>query len=134
MLQPQQPLDNPSEPLVSSAEKSPRAYTDEEMVEIILDHVVSLVFYWNDIPRPQIELLRGLAFSMLVMIDGGVANIPSLRLSPLPHKSDRPYAIENDEDYWPEDQPDLAGALHEQFVSHFNKILEARQREKDKGG
>lgn len=71
----------------------PVAYTEEESRNMYLDHMRMLVNYWSNESRCETERERmeGLAFSFLVMLDGGSASLPSLDLCLAPHESDKEY-------------------------------------------
>lgn len=99
-----------------------RELTREEVRERFLTHVRNLVTYWEKSERAPTarEKLEGVAFSILVAIDGGAMGLPSFILAPNPHPEDKPYHQENKEDWWPENHHldegincDIAGGLHE---------------------
>ena len=85
-----------------------RQYTLEEARDLYLDHIRGLVRYWNqdrlgsknDPPKSQLDRLSGLAFSILVLFDGG-AELPGCLIIPNPHPSDKQYCIDEDTDYFP---------------------------------
>ena len=92
----------------------------EEVREEFLSHVRSMVDYWNDIEKETTkEKLEGLAFSILSTLDG-CTNLPCFIVAPLPHKDDRQFNIDEEEDYYAENKEDcvkcdIAGELHELF-------------------
>lgn len=99
-----------------------REYAKEEIRSEFLNHIRGAVHYWdgklND-PQTQRERLEGLAFSILVLLDGGT-DFPGCVVIPDPHHDDKEDAIENDSDYYhqvvisPElKSADIAGSLHE---------------------
>lgn len=100
-----------------------REYTTEEIREQFLDHIRAMVNYWDSIPKETTkEKLDGLAFSILAALDGSSAGLPGFIVAPLPHQDDKQYNIENDENYYPENDEienqikgDIAGLLHELF-------------------
>ena len=102
--------------------KTPREKTVDEIRDEFLAHVRSLVTYWNkldgkDSPRTQKERLEGLAFSIMVLLDGGTM-LPGFIVAPCPHESDKEYKISQGEDYYPYNDEknvngDIAGCLHE---------------------
>jgi hypothetical protein len=70
--------------------------------------------------------MEGLAFSILVMLDGGSAMLPGFVVAPLPDPSDKDYHIMKGENYFPENHDaaekikgDIAGALHER-MDYYN--------------
>jgi len=100
---------------------TPREYTEEEVRSQFLDHIRVMADYWeNNVGQKTIkERLEGLAFSILVAIDGGTS-LPSFILAPRPHEDDKEYCIEEEENYYPQNHEsnvncDIAGCLHEQF-------------------
>lgn len=93
-------------------------YTTEEIRDQFLDHVRSLIEYWDKVDKQTTkEKLSGLAFSLLVTIDGDSA-LPGFILAPCPHENDKQYHIDNNEKYYPENHEtnvrgDISGFLHE---------------------
>jgi hypothetical protein len=113
----------------------PRELTEEEVRDRLLAHVRGMVHYWEMIklgPKEGLhERLEGLAFSMLVMLDGGSVDLPKFIVAPDPHPSDREYLASEGEDWYPENhsvvdtvKADLGGSLHE----HFHKRPEPVKR------
>ena len=78
--------------------------TEQEVREQFLNHVRMLVDYWEKETSKQTlrERLDGLAFSILVAIDGENVDLPPFILAPIPHEEDKQYRIDNGEDYYPE--------------------------------
>ena len=69
----------------------PRELTKEEMVNELLGHVQSCVDYWEGLEgKSSKEKLEGLAFSLLVMIDGG-AQVGPFNLTPVISDDDIEY-------------------------------------------
>jgi hypothetical protein len=93
----------------------------EEVREEFLDHVRFMVDYWDNVEKDTTkEKLSGLAFSILVALDGCASDLPAFIVAPLPNKEDKQYLIENEEDYYSENHNsdvkcDIAGSLHELF-------------------
>jgi len=77
-----------------------RAYTKEEVREQFLDHIRTLVNYWDkEGGRDSKDKLEGLAFSFLTLLDG-CACLPAFDISPSPHPEDREYYQENGENWY----------------------------------
>lgn len=95
-----------------------REYTKDEVRAKFLNHVWSLIDYWEAEDRISSNRgkLEGLAFSMLVLLDGGTS-LPGFRVLPDPHPDDKQYHQGRGEDYFPEATIDIAGGLHELFHS-----------------
>lgn len=91
-----------------------REYTEEEIREKFIKHIWSIIRYWKNESRAQTidEKMEGLAFSILVMLDGESGDMPKFVVSPDPHPDDKDYHIENGENYFPENC-DISGFLHE---------------------
>jgi len=105
--------------------RDPRAYTAEEVEEMILRHIWTLVGYWDTMvgERPTRDRLSGLAFSILTMLDGCGMDIPAFKLVPHPprielvpdpHPSDEEYHKENG-DNWFDPETVIETMLHEAF-------------------
>ncbi len=98
---------------------SPHELNRDEMRELFLEHIRTMVGYWEREERaPSVrEKLEGLAFSMLVAIDGE-SGLPAFHLVPRPHPDDKAFSQENGENWWPDPnglEHDISGELHERF-------------------
>jgi hypothetical protein len=95
-----------------------RVYTTEEVREQFLAHVRALVDYWDGVPKETSkEKLSGLAFSILVLLDGGT-ELPHFEVVASPHPDDQAYNEENKDDYYaypPDLENSISGCLHELF-------------------
>lgn len=100
----------------------PRAYTADEARDIILQTVADYVDYWeNETRRPTSrEKLEGLAFSIMVIFDGGAGMLPGFIVKPNPHESDKDYSISQGDNWW-DPKTDIAGSLHENIHKFFKK-------------
>jgi len=108
-----------------------REFTTEEVRRQFLEQVWSNIKYWGELINEQIangtaterttmDRLQGLAFSILVTLDGGSIPLPSFVVAPSPHPSDKQYNIDNGSNYFPENHEsnvsaDISGCLHELF-------------------
>lgn len=95
-----------------------REYTMEEVRSMFLEHVHNLVDYWERLPGKEMkERLEGLAFSILVALDGESATLPSFMVVPDPHEDDKAYFQNEGENWFPEPAQQLDGLewLHEHF-------------------
>lgn len=95
----------------------PRAYTAEEVRDKLLAHVRAMVAYWdtvttNEGPMTQRERLDGLAFSILVMLDGDTMDLPAFDLYPAPHPEDKAFHQQEGENWFDPECP-VSYALHE---------------------
>lgn len=99
-------------------DETPREMTPEECRTALLEQIAVNVRYWLHEPRAATvrEKLNGLAFSILVIIDGESA-LPGFELIPSPHEDDKEYHRENGDNWWPDDV-DISGDLHE----HWHKF------------
>jgi hypothetical protein len=109
--------------------KQPRKMTTEEVRERFLQQVWAYIDYWErDSRTPSVHgKLSGLAFSMLVILDGGSPALPSCIVAPQPHPDDKKYHQENGDNWFPENNDvaikgDIAGCLHEQFHAVGRKM------------
>ena len=94
--------------------KKTRPYTADEVQARVLNHVRELVDYWQHVDRPtEQERMNGLAFSILVMLDGGTCGLPKFTVSPDPHPDDKTFHEQQGENYY--EPCDIAGSLHEAF-------------------
>lgn len=105
-------------------EPEPREMTTNECRERFLGHVAATVRYWDHEPVTCREKLEGLAFSILVAIDGD-ASLPAWILAPFPHEEDKAFNQSEGENWYPENSTDavtadISGGLHEQIHRYFN--------------
>lgn len=93
---------------------NPRELTMAEVRDMLLDHFRELITYWESLPNKTIhDRLDGLAFSMLATLDGDSLGVPGFLLIPDPHPDDKKDALENGENWCPEDGESDIGILHE---------------------
>ena len=76
-----------------------RELTEAEVRTAFLHHVWSLVHYWDREPnrRSCRGRLEGLAFSLLVALDGCADGLPAFIVAPCPHPDDKADQQEDDE-------------------------------------
>lgn len=101
----------------------PHEYTAEECRDKFLTHLAGLVEHWaNESRAPSaLEKLNGLAFSMLVLLDGGSGMMPAFDVYPSPHEEDAEFNREMGNSWWPEDVP-LPLAMHEMWDKFAPKV------------
>lgn len=80
----------------------PRAYTSEEIRDMIVGHAAHVARYWATLEGPQSvqERCDGVAFSLLAMLDGCSMNLPRFMLTPDPHEDDKEWFQRNGEDWF----------------------------------
>jgi len=81
-----------------------------------------LIKYWAHESRraKAEEKLEGLAYSMLVMIDGG-SSLPAFNLVPCSHPADKEYLKNIGENWYPEDAVNDTVMLHDLFMERRRK-------------
>jgi hypothetical protein len=90
----------------------PRALTAEEMRAAMFEHMAAMLAYWRDVelhmkPAEQSEIqyrMEGFLFSLLVMFDGGSADLPAMAITPMPHPEDEAYCRDQGENWWSEEE------------------------------
>ena len=97
---------------------TPRVYTEDEVREMVLAHIRGLVAYWGSEDGSTVSehetrraRLKGLAFSILGMLDGG-SELPGFRVIPNPAPDDQAFNQSQGRHWFPADI-DIAGSLHE---------------------
>ena len=97
---------------------TPRAYTPEELREMVLYHMRTLARYWANLPdQTPLERCEGVAFSILTMIDGSAGGVTfALTLVADCDPGDKQFRIDEGEN-WVEPGTDLNSdcMLHEVF-------------------
>jgi hypothetical protein len=105
--------------------EKPRQYTVDEVREIFIRQIWTELEWWEKESRaPSLrEKLEGLAFSMLVTLDGESA-CPGFHVVPCVAPEDKDYYISQGENWYPElpkeeaaKMCDIGGSLHEVFHS-----------------
>lgn len=108
------------------AGNEPREFTEDEVRKAFLEYVWQIIDYWEGqcdqevAQYPCRKKLEGLAFSLLVTLDGESIDLPGFIVAPRPHPSDKAYHQENNENWWSENHNadvkcDIGGCLHELF-------------------
>lgn len=107
---------------------TPRAYTNDEVRDALIQHVWALVRHWSNTRLEGADLLdpcrarvEGIAFSILATLDGSAGGLPGFVVAPSPHSSDEEDRRSEGENWFPstpEIATDIAGSLHEIFFSH----------------
>jgi hypothetical protein len=82
--------------------KKPRAYTKQEVRDMLIGHIKGIAKYWADETRTPdvLDKIEGALFSTLVIFDGGSIGLPAMDIILHPHPEDKDYAIENGENYF----------------------------------
>lgn len=103
--------------------------TQDEARHLFLKHIASLVEYWEKESRASTskDKLEGLAFSIMVTLDGGSGGHPGYQLIPNTNPEDIDFAKKEGFDYYPEEPEDIIGnsSLH----NSINQYLENRAPE-----
>lgn len=78
-----------------------RAYTAEELREILLAHVRKMAHYWSKLPDlTPLERCYGTAFSILAALDGSAGSVPfSVDLVASVHPDDKQYRIDEGDNW-----------------------------------
>lgn len=95
-----------------------RELTEKETQVRFLDVVCQSVRWWSKSNTSRDEALQGVAFSILVLLDGGGA-LPGSKVILDPHPDDKDYLKSQGDDWFPTDT-DIAGDIH----SMFNKVYD----------
>jgi len=103
---------------------SSREWTQKEVQTKFLTHLWHLVDYWERESRAKTsaEKLQGLLHSFLVTLDGGACDLPGYDLIPRTHPEDKPYHIEEGENYYrPYETPDDVITVHGE--DHLHELM-----------
>lgn len=94
----------------------PRSITLEEARDIFLDSIRGIVSYWYRVGGGTENIASGIAFSILVLIDGESPDFPAIDLVLRPHPDDEEYLRDQGEN-WYQDGMVLNSdvMLHEHF-------------------
>lgn len=111
---------------IPGGKQGPRAWTEEEVIAMIVDHVSTMADYWakTDLKRPEFGIktpeedaryrCRGVAHSILAMLDGATMDLPGFDLIPTPHPDDKQFHIYEGEN-WFDPEMRISVTLHEHF-------------------
>jgi hypothetical protein len=95
-----------------------RAITEDEARANFLEHVLIMVQYWDKVDgKTKLEALSGLAFSILVAIDGGSMDLPAFDLVPSPHPDDEAYAKDEGDNWYVPKAINASAQMHEEFCA-----------------
>lgn len=88
-------------------------YTKQEMRHMFVSQICDNIDYWLNEARAEDARtkLEGLAFSILVMLDGEAADIPAFEVIPMSTAEDRKYLTKSGSKCYPPNT-DIAGGLH----------------------
>lgn len=101
---------------------APRAYTADEVRDMLLDHIRASARYWAELPDFDKATGRGItvqdrcegvAFSILSTLDG-CSYLPAFDLAACPHEDDKAYHQSEGEN-WIEPGTTISDMLHERF-------------------
>ena len=118
-----------------SKPRKPRVLTGKEVRAELLAHIAAMAEYWTRVGKHQLHggadeaqaRADGLAFSILVALDGKSIGLPAFKLIPAPHPSDKQYCIDNGMDWYPS-TGDIAGTLHEEYARVSKTVKEKNER------
>ncbi len=83
----------------------PRAYTKEEIEDMLYAHMATIAHYWaNESRQPAaIDKCMGVVHSILAMIGGRTLPLPAFDLLASAHEEDKEYHISKGENWFPDD-------------------------------
>ena len=99
----------------------PRAYTAEEVRDLLIKNIRARAKFWADLPEVDRatgkpitiqDRCNGVAFSILTLLDG-CADMPAFDLVPSPHKEDKSFHIGVGENWY--ERVVLDFMLHEYY-------------------
>ena len=95
--------------------EEPRAYTANELRDLLLRRMHDIAREWAQIERDTVlERIKGALFSTLVLLDGGQLGFPGFDLVAKPHETDKQFCIDNGEN-WIEPDTVISCQLYEHF-------------------
>lgn len=98
-----------------------RAKTVEEVREEFLNIVRETARYWANVSDRTIEeKCDGVAFSILVLLDGQTCGFPAVDMYPAPHKDDKEYSKENGINWYDPKKKFNDCYLHDLFYKKSN--------------
>jgi hypothetical protein len=104
-------------PSMSERKPEPRARTEDEVRDEFLQAFRDKAHYWATTPNGGTvkERCDRVAFSILVMLDGGSGTMPAYRVTVDPAPEDKQYCIEKGVNYYEPGTEVTNGCLHELF-------------------
>ena len=90
-----------------------REMTKDEAAEKLVAHCRVMAKYWAEQGGTKEQICKGVAFSILVALDGGSMALPGFMLVPISAEGDREYYQKEGKNWWPNE--DIGGSLHERF-------------------
>lgn len=119
-------LDHAAEPAEAASEAKgdgPRAYTAEEVRDMLLEHFRHLAKYWAELPdvdkatgttKTVLDRCDGVVFSILAALDGSGMALPAIDLKLAPHPDDKEF-LRGEGSNWFEPGMEISFALHEHY-------------------
>jgi hypothetical protein len=106
-----------------------RPLTKDECRELLFDYLIGVAKYWETDSRAKNleDRMLGLVFSILSMIDGEHAGMPSFILSPNPHPQDKRFYKEVICQPWWPSRANLSGSLHDEFMKRVNRYFPVKK-------
>lgn len=103
-----------------------RELTEDEVRDEFIGKVCDIVEYHDRTKKDVRDKLEGVAFSILVLLDGENIDAPKFIVAPDPHPEDKDFYIGEGLNYYPENHMnnincDISGSLHETFCAHLRK-------------
>ncbi|MFE4571359.1 hypothetical protein [Paenibacillus chitinolyticus] len=97
----------------------------DEIVAELIEHIRGQICLWESMDISSLDKLNGLAFSILVALDGDADGVPGFIVAPRPHPDDKQFNKDRGINYYPENhqldeeiKADIGGILHE----HLYKV------------
>jgi hypothetical protein len=121
-----QHLDHAAEPVEATSEAKgdgPRAYTAEEVRDMLLENFRHTAKYWADLPdvdkatgtkKTILDRCDGVVFSILAALDGCGMTLPAIDLKLAPHPEDKEFLREEGSN-WFEPGMEISFSLHEHY-------------------
>lgn len=96
-----------------------KPYTEDEVRDNFISQIIFMIEFWETANRDTWrEKMEGLAFSILVMLDGEHGDMPGFKVIPNPHPDDRKFHQSRGEKWYPAGpayEVDIGGCLHERW-------------------
>lgn len=112
---------------------NPHEYTEDEIKEKLIKHFWFLLEYWEDLPdKTTHERMSGMLHSLLASLDGSSMEVPGFKIIPIGSKENTEFHKKFGENWYPEEDIDIGGGLHEIMYNYGPTIKNFRRRKLNK--
>lgn len=85
----------------NKSNSEPREYTDDEVAELLLEHIWASIHFWSKQGGSKEFCISGFAFNLLSTLSGTSLSLPGFIVAPSPCEEDKEYLKSIGENWFP---------------------------------